>query len=196
MKHLSLFLVLLLFSCKGDPKKEVQTETSNDHLVIAKNYYAVLNHTDAMDIATLLGDSIVIRESEDNYEERKSKKDYINWWQWESVFEPTYKVQQLAKVDGTVKATVWKFDKRLSFLHDEPVIWTEIIYFDDNNKISKVDRINYEVFDGAKFVYNRDPFVQWIAKNHPELDGFIYDQTKAGGINYLKAMELYKSKGK
>ena len=79
MKHLSLILVLLLFNCKSDPKKEVQTETSNDHLVIAKNYYAVLNHTDAMDIATLLGDSIVIRESEDNYEERKSKKDYIKY---------------------------------------------------------------------------------------------------------------------
>ncbi|WP_047415821.1 hypothetical protein [Cellulophaga sp. Hel_I_12] len=122
MEHLSLFLVLLLISCKSEPKKEVQTIKGNDHFVIAKNYYAVLNHTDAMEMATLVGDSIVISESEDNYEERKSKKQYLNWWQWDGVFEPSYKVQQLEKVGGTVKAKVWKFDKRLSFIHDEPVI--------------------------------------------------------------------------
>jgi len=38
----------------------------------------------------------------------------------------------------------------------------------------------------------KNEMVTWIKKNHPELDGFIYDQTKTGAQNYLKAIALYK----
>jgi hypothetical protein len=50
------------------------------------------------------------------------------------------------------------------------------------------------LFNVEKFVKNRDELVNWISENHPELNGFLNDQTKSGGLYYLKAIQLYKNK--
>ena len=144
-------------------------------------------------MVTLLRDSIVIRESEDDYEENFSEKGYIEWLNWDSVFDPTYKILEIEKENETVKAKISKMDKRIFFLHEEPMVWNEIIRF-DNNKIISVERIQYEVFNVAKFLKNRDGLVSWIDENHPELNGFLNAQTKSVGMKYLKAIELYQSK--
>jgi len=36
--------------------------------------------------------------------------------------------------------------------------------------------------------------LSWVSENHPELNGFINDQTEAGGKKFLKALELYETK--
>lgn len=183
---LSLFLTIGFISCKTS-EKEV------DKLEIAKRYYRFLDDSDDGGMKTVLGDSIVIRESQDNYQERFSKKGYIEWLKWDSVFDPTYKILEIEQENEFVKAKISKTDKRIFFLHEEPMVWNEIIRF-DNDKIKRVERIKYEVFDVMKFLKNRDELVTWINENHPELNGFLNDQTESGGMKYIKAIELYQNK--
>lgn len=186
---LSLLLIGLM-SCKTSEKEKVKEKSK---LEIAKQYYKALDNSDRLEMLTLLADSIVIRENADNYEERFSQNGYAVWLKWDSVFEPTYKILEIEEENAVVTAKISKIDKRLFFLTEEPMVWNEIVRF-DNNRIVKVERIEYEVFNVEKFLKNRDELVSWIDKNHPELSGFLYDQTKAGGMKYLKAIKLYNNK--
>lgn len=183
---LSLFLIFGFISCKT-AEKEV------DKLELAKRYYRFLDTSDSAGMLTLLGDSIVIRENEDDYEERFSEKGYIKWLEWDSVFGPTYKILEIEQEGEIVKARISKIDKRIQLLHEEPMVWNEIIRF-KNNKINRIERVEYEVFDVMRFLKNRVELVSWIDENHPELNGFLHDQTKAGGKKYLKAIELFKNR--
>tara|TARA_R110002167_G_C12410901_1_gene627904 strand:- start:185 stop:532 length:348 start_codon:yes stop_codon:yes gene_type:complete len=111
---------------------------------------------------------------------------------WDSIFDPTYKILQIEQEDEIVKAKISKIDKRISFLHQEPIVTNQIIRF-DNDKIIGLETTVYVIFNDSIFVKNRDRLVNWIEENHPELNGFLYDQTKTGGLKYLKAIELYKN---
>ena len=173
-------------SCKTS-EKEIEK------LEIAKKYYKFLDSSDVSRMATLLGDSIVIRESEDDYEENFSQKAYIEWLEWDSVFDPTYKILEIEQDDETIKAKISKIDKRIAFLHEEPMVWNDIIRF-NNNKIISVERIQYDVFNVEKFLKNRDGLLSWINENHPRLNGFLNAQTKSVGMKYLQAIELYQNK--
>jgi hypothetical protein len=189
MKKIVLFLILSavgFISCNNSEKKI-------EKLKIAKKYYEILDKLYVSEIETLLADSLLTKETEYDYEQKFSKKEYIEWLKWDSVFQPTYKVLEIEKKNETVKATISKTDKRISFLHKKPIVTNQIIYF-DKNKITRVETTKYVIFNDSTFVKNRDELLDWIDKNHPELNGFIYNQTKSGGINYLKAIELYKHK--
>ena len=186
---LSLFLVIGFISCKPSEKEKDKVVSIFE---IAKQYYNALDNSDGPKMLDILGDSIVIRENKDNYEERFSQKGYTEWLEWDSVFDPTYKILDIQQEDEVVEAKISKIDKRISFLTEEPMVWNEIIRF-EKNKIIKVERTQYEVFDVTKFIKNRDGLVSWIDENHAELSGFLYPQTKSGGIKYLKAIELYKN---
>lgn len=183
-----LLLVIGLISCQTS-KKEKDREISK--LKIAKKYYKALNNSNSREMFTLISDSIVVREDMDDYEERFSKSGYNKWLEWDSVFNPTYKILTIKQEGDVVKAKISKIDKRIYFLHKEPMVWNDVILF-ENNKIVRVKRVNYETFDVSKLVENREKLVSWIDKNHPELNGFLFPQTKAIGIKYLKAIELYQ----
>jgi hypothetical protein len=185
-----LFLTIGIVSCNTSEKGKIK-EVSK--LEIAKQYYKALTNFNNTGMGNLLGDSIFIREKADNYEERFSYKGYTEWLEWDSVFDPTYKILEIEQQGETVKAKISKIDRRISFLHEEPMVWYEIIRF-DTNRIVRVERVEYEVFDVQKFITNRDGLVNWINENHSELSGFLYPQTRSGGMKYLKAMELYENK--
>ena len=184
--HLTLFLSFGLLSYKTS-EKEI------DKLEIAKQYYMVLDDSDTSLITTLLNDSIVIRESEYDYQETFSAKGYATWLQWDSVFDPTYKILEIEQEGERVISTISKMDKRILFLHEVPIVSKEVLHF-DKNKIIKVEKIEYPVFNDSIFVKNRDEFLSWMDANHPELNDFIYDQTKGGGLKYLRAIDLYKNR--
>lgn len=182
---LSLFFTIGLISCKPSDAKI-------DNLEIARQYYEVLDHSDDSKIAGLLSDSIVIRESDYDYQEVFSLSGYIQWLEWDAVFNPTYEVLQIEKSNKMVKVRISKIDDRISFLHQQPIVTDELIRF-DNGKIIQVERTNV-VFDEDTFVKNREALLTWIDQNHPELNGFINDQTRTGGLNYLKAIEQYQNR--
>lgn len=180
------FLTIGFISCKN-------TEKEIDTLEIAKKYYEVLDTSNVSGIETLLTDSLLTKETEYYYEETFSKNDYVQWLKWDSVFDPTYKILKIEKENGTVKARISKTDKRISFLHQEPIVADQVIHF-DNDKITIIETVKYITFKDSVFIKNRDRLLNWIDINHPDLNGFIHDQTKKGGMNYLKAIELYKNK--
>ena len=182
---LLVFFAIGFMSCK-DSEKEI------DKLEIAKRYYKILDNSDISAINTLLTDSLLTRETEYDYEQTFSLKEYTEWLKWDSVFEPSYEVLQIEQENEIVKAKVSKIDKRILFLHKEPIVIDQIIRF-DNDRISTIETTKYEVFNDSVFVKNRDKLVNWIQANHPELDGFLYDQTETGGMKYLNAIELYKN---
>ncbi|MBL7471211.1 hypothetical protein [Robertkochia sediminum] len=154
-------------------------------------YYEVLDQSDISGIETLLTDSLLTKETEYDYEQTFSKEEYMEWLKWDSVFEPTYKILEIAQVNGTVTAKISKTDRRISFLHNEPIVTDQVIRF-DKDKIISIETTKYVIFNDSTFVKNRDKLLNWIDENHPELNGFIYDQTKTGGLKYLKAIELFE----
>ena len=183
---LLLLLTIGFISCKNS-EKEI------DELVIAKKYYEILDKSNVSGIEILLTDSLLTKETEYDYEQKFSKKEYVEWLKWDSVFEPTYEILEIEQENGIVKAKISKMDKRISFLHKEPIVTNQIIRF-DNDKIMTIETTEYVIFKDSLFVENRERLLNWIDKNHPELNGFIHDQTESGGMKYLKAIELYKNK--
>lgn len=164
-----------------------------EKLELAKKYYTILDKSDTSAIKSLLEDSLYTRETEYDYEQTFSQQEYIAWLQWDSIFEPTYQILEIKEENGNVKARISKTDKRIDFLHEQPIVTDQVLRI-EKNKITSIETTKYVVFNDSLFVANRDRFLNWIQANHPDAGGFINDQTKSGGIKYLNAMELYKSK--
>jgi len=184
-KTIILLLIIGLISCKPSDK-----EVSK--LQIAQQYYNALDKSDASAIESLMADTILMRETEYDYEEVFTLDRYVEWLKWDSVFDPAYEILETEQENEIVRAKVSKIDTRISFLHQEPIVTNELIRF-ANGKIISIEKTKYVVFNEAVFVQTRDSLVSWIDKTHPELKGFIQDQTERGARNYLKAIELYKS---
>jgi len=183
---LSFSLIIVLIGCKNSDEKVNKLE-------LAKDYYQALDSSDDLRINQLLTDSLLTKETEYEYEQTFSLKEYIEWVKWDAVFDPTYEILQIEAADDFVKAKISKSDKRILFLHEAPIVTNQVIRF-ANIKIITVETTKYVNFKDSTFIKNRDRLVNWIDKNHPELKGFLHDQTELGGRKYLKAIELYKSK--
>ncbi len=181
LKVLVLSVIIGVTSCQN-------SETKLKKLEIAKKFYSAINNSNSSKITELISD--VLYTIDDGYEQKFDQKTYAEWVKWDSVFQPNYEILQIKEENGVVKAKISKTDKRISFLHKDPIIMEEIIQFKDI-KIKNVIR-NSVSFKVEKFVKNRDSLVDWVSTNYPELNGFLYNQTKNGAINYLKAIELYK----
>ena len=183
---LSLLLLPAFISCRNSDK-------GIEKLEIAKTYYRALDSSDNLGMELLLTDSLVTKETAYDYEQTFSLEEYLEWLKWDSVFDPKYNILQIEQEDEIVKAKISKIDKRISFLHQEPIVTNQIIRF-DNAKIISIETTEYLIFNDSTFVKNRNSLINWIDENHPELNGFIHDQTETGGLKYLKAIELYKNK--
>src|SRR5690606_10902839 len=117
-----------------------------------KRYYNVLDNSDCFKIGALISDSILVRDGD--YIQKFSQNDYVQWLKWDSVFDPTYKILQIEQENGIVKAEISKMDKRIMFLHREPIVTTEIIRF-NGNKIVSVERESV-IFNETTFLKNRN----------------------------------------
>lgn len=176
---------LTVLSCKD-------TEKRVDKLEIARQYYRTLDKSSSIEMKALLTDILVTVIPKYNYKVTFSKDDYVEkWLKWDSVFEPDYKVLDMKLDNGVVKAKVSKTDRRILFFMQKPFVTNETLII-KNNKIIRVETA-YVNFDEVTWERNRNRLLNWIDENHPELNGFIFDQTEAGGLKFLKAIELYKS---
>ncbi|WP_299256061.1 hypothetical protein [uncultured Aquimarina sp.] len=183
LKTLASFTILFMciFSFSSCTKKNHNTE-------LVQNYYDQLNHSNYTELSKFVGDSITISEAD--YNTNYSKNDYYKFFQWDSVFSPKYEILEIKEIDNKMEIRVSKICTRIKFLNEKPIISKEVIEI-KNQKISKIKNIEMDS-DFKLWNTTKNEMVTWIKKNHPQLDGFIYDQTKTGAQNYVKAMDLYK----
>jgi hypothetical protein len=142
-------------------------------------------------ISNLLADSVTIRELPD-YEMKYSRDEFRIFYEWDSVFQPTHRFSVTGQTDTTIDYIEERYSIRFEFLQHNPLKLKQRIYF-QQGKISVLETTEYLNFDLEKWTSKRDSLVLWIDKNHPELSGFIFDMTKEGAANYLKAIKLYKN---
>lgn len=180
---LVLFMALTM-SC-NQKHKEADMEK------IAENYISALNKSDYNRLAGLFADSVRFNEME--YIRTFSKEGYRSLFQWDSVFAPEYQILDMAKEGEKLHLKISKTCDRIRFLHEAPFISNEIMEIKDGG-IHRIEIVEYVDFNDSLWVAKREKLVSWIDENHPELNGFIYDQTKEGAIKYQKAMEFYKNR--
>lgn len=61
-------------------------------------------------------------------------------------------------------------------------------------RITRSQTFAYENMDFSKWEARRDTLIFWINIHHPDLNGFDITQNIQGGQNYLKAIQLYRSR--
>lgn len=180
---LFVLAIMVLFSCKSKVQE-------SDKKQLIKAYYASLNNFELKEIPDYYFDSI--RMIENDYLYLASKDSFYLKLQWDSVFRPKYQILEIEEIENDLIVKVSKSDPRILFLNEEPNVYRERFTFKDelifSSEIKGFIVFNWDLWDN-----NRSKLVNWIKENHPDLDGFLYDQTKQGGVNYLKAINLYKA---
>ena len=168
-----------------------QSNKRIDKIEIAQNYIKALNTSDYDGIIGLFKDSIRMKEVV--YSSVFSKDNYYQLFQWDSTFSPTYKLLEIKEVNDVVQMKVSKECPRILFLNEEPMVTDEVLKFEEG-KIESVEITKYVVFNQKGWDRNRANLVEWTETHHPELDGFLYDQTRKGAINYLEAIKRYQAR--
>lgn len=179
-----LLLMVIFLSCGGNSKQV-------DKIAIAENYIQALNTSDFEQLVGLFQDSIRFNEME--YIRTFNKEGYRDLFQWDSVFNPKYEILEIKEKGGNLHLTISKECERIRFLHESPFLSSEIINIKDG-KIHSIAIVDYVDFNDSLWSTKRARLVEWTKKNHPELDGFLYDQTKEGAIKFKKAIQLYEQR--
>jgi len=179
---IALMSTQLLFCCSG-PSGDTQLED------LVNAYYQSLNDSDDGRFLGLHFDSVRIRDGD--YQSVFSLNEYKKWLEWDAVFNPVYEVLEAKVVNEAVEVTVSKKCKRILFLNHEPVVNKELITFQDG-KVYSLEILSSSSYND-QWIERRERLVSWIKNNHPRLDGFVHDQTKTGGLKYLKALEFYEA---
>lgn len=179
------FLLGLLFfftSCQNEKKNRSRQQ-------IVEDYFAELNRSNIAEASKFVSPDILGSELE--FIQVSNKEDWFRQFRWDSVFNPKYKILEISESEEKVEATISKKCRRIQYLHDGPIV-VKVSFEFRNNLISKDHTFEFLKFDFEKWQSRRDSLVSWIDDNHPELSGFIYDQTVKGGQDYLFAIELYQ----
>lgn len=185
----ALLGILFLVSVFCSSCKEV-SQQNNNAVLIVQQYYEALNTGDLIKAKSLLADSIVKTEGVEKI--AYTKEDFSHYLEWDMSFEPKYELAGITNgADGVVNCNVRKTCKRIAFLNEAPTEYEER-WTTKEGKLATFEIQNYISFNETLWVKNVTALTTFINTNHPEMKDFIYDQTKQGARDYLKAMDLYK----
>ncbi len=175
----AILLLLVISACSSK-------ETS--HIAMVKNYYSGFNNGDYKLIDTQLSDSLTITEGD--YVMNFTPETFETHFKWDSVFVPQVKIINVEQQENDLLVTISASSKRFEFLRNNPLVTKHLVHF-TNGKISRIDNVDFINTDWKLWTEQKEGLTQWIVNNHKELDGFMIDQTLQGGLNYLKAIDLY-----
>jgi len=176
-----LFIALLILATSCNRADNFSTYTK-----FIEGYY----NKDFNSITDYLSDTITIKD--DGYEKKYTKSDFQVYYQWDSVFQPTHEILEIYRCDSIIDVVVSISSKRFEFLENNPMITRQNIYLSEG-KITVIEFVESKSADWKVWIERRDSLVKWIDNNHKELSGFIYDMTKEGAEDYLKAIDLYQN---
>ncbi|WP_159075822.1 hypothetical protein [Muricauda brasiliensis] len=158
---------------------------------MVREYYQALNNSDYAKVIGFFQDSI--RFNEMSYKRTFSKLEYRHLFEWDSVFHPKYEILELEEKGDELHLLVSKECERINFLHEGPFFTNEVFKI-EGDAIHQIDVVEYVDFNDSLWTAKRESLVSWISEHHPELDGFIYDQTKEGAIKFKKAIDVFKNR--
>lgn len=168
--------------------------SSNDNLPnerIVEGYISALNKADINEISNYISDTVKVEELE--YLLSDNVDDFRRMFQWDSVFNPHFELIDFQELDQGVQITLSKQCNRILFLLDTALITKSKFEFSEG-KITRIQTYDFLNMDFDKWEARRDTLISWINIHHPNLNGFAITQTIQGGQNYLKAIELYRSR--
>ena len=166
-----------------------KSEPVNEREVI-QAYIDATNQGDFNVLRQYITDSINMSEAD--YQLSTNLDEFYRLFQWDSVFSPQYEILASEKVDGAWQITLSKQGQRVAFLHDTPISYQSVFTVQDG-KITRIRTDKYLEFDDNRWRSRRDTLVVWIERNHPELNGFVHNQSLQGALDYLEAIELYEA---
>lgn len=178
----TILLLLVISACSSKDTSRIET---------VKNYYSGFNNGDYKLIETQLSDSLTITEGD--YVMNFTPETFETHFKWDSVFVPQVKIINIEQQENDLLVTISASSKRFEFLRNNPLVTKHLVHF-TNGKISRIDNVDFINTDWKLWTKQKEGLTQWIANNHKELDGFMIDQTLQGGLNYLKAINLYSNR--
>jgi hypothetical protein len=188
MKNLSLLILtsIFLFAC--------QKEDKQSPVKLIRDFYEGFNQGNFEAISACVSDSILMKAGD--FVQANNKEDLKTFFQWDSVFSPTYTVDSIVEIEGQYVCTLTKNDKRINFLHKLPTRYnTHFTIFD--NKITQVIEGDVIVFDFEKWISNREALQAWVNTNYPNYKDFMTAPGSKGAQNFRMLIELFEeSSGK
>ena len=181
MNRYLLFISFLLYSL-GAFSQEM---TAID---IVKSYYNALNEGNFSKVQPFVSNTVTIIEGD--VVVPYSAKSFYDFFQWDSVFSPSYEIQEISQSENQVIVKLSVVSERLKFLKNSPMS-SKMKFTLRNNKIYMMEVVEYFGVDFDVWQYERDTMVKWIDENHSVLSGFINDLTKKGAENYIDAIRLW-----
>lgn len=158
------------------------------HQEIVAKYYNALDSGNHNEIQAVISDSVTLVSGD--YVTPYNRDSYYEFFQWDSIFIPSYKIIGAEEKNNGVIVTVAQKNVRNEFLKNNPLVYKVKVSF-DSGKISKMEDLEYIDVNWETWSHERDSLVSWIKNNHPELDGFVNDMTMKGAKDYLRAIELF-----
>ncbi|MGO4918672.1 hypothetical protein [Maribacter spongiicola] len=184
MKNIFLILLLTVIFTSCGNQKLSHKETVN-------RYYKAFDSGDFDKIKRVTHDSITMMNGD--FVTPFDNNNFYEFYKWDSVFKPSYKIIELTEQNNDVIATITQKNIRNEFLKNNPLQFKVKLSF-SADKISRLEELEYIDVNWQEWNQEKDSLVNWIKVNHPNLDGFVNDMTLAGAMKYLKAIELYEGR--
>lgn len=153
-----------------------------------KTYYVGFIKGDYSLVKQVLADEFITVEGD--FTTAYTPTTYHELFKWDSVFKPVYQIKKIVEAGNEVTATVAVSNHKFEFLKNNPLVFKNRFSF-KNGKISKSVNIEFIGTDWDAWEAQKQALINWIAKEHPDLDGFIHDLTLKGALNYERAIHLY-----
>lgn len=177
---LYLFLGCIVTGCSNTTKMRTEKVTA---------YYKGFEDSDYRQIKRTIADSLITINGD--FTSAFSRESYYQQFKWDSVFKPVYKLVKIENQNGHSIATVSVHTSKFEFLKNNPLIFKQQFSF-NSGKISKIENIGFIDVNWETWQNELKTLVDWVKDNHPELNGFQFNLTMKGAIDYTHAIELYK----
>lgn len=167
------------------------TQNNTTHIEAAEKYFQARNSFQFDEIKKLIADSLTIVEGD--HKMYYSQDSFYEIFKWDSIFQSSYEIVSLEEIDEHIIASIALSSIRNRFLKNDLMTCLYKLSF-ESGQIAKIESLDCHNADWETWENRVNKLVEWIALNHPELDGFIHDMSMKGAINYLEAITLYESK--